>query len=576
LTAQALAGLALLNLLFLLSGAGLLWFVRGWESWVDFARLAGLAYLTGVACVGSAWALLLIVGVPFSSWLVVALPAAVGLIGLIGGHILGRHRPVLGSIGTRGGLVITALGIAAAGLLLEGSFRSARLSGLQAWDAWSFWIPKAKAIYFFGGLDEQFFTTLPGASYPPFVPALDAAAFHLMGGVDVVTLHVQFWLVGVGFIWALAGLLSERVPSWMLWPFVLLLLVAPRIGGRLSIPEADLLLDFFFVVASVLVVFWILDGATWRLVLATIMLCGMVLTKREGLLLGALLVAAALLASARQWRTTWPALGASAAVVVVVAAPWRIWYVTHDLAGEGPSEGFIQRDNLEWLWPSVHRALDVLWDTGYWSLIVPLAVGALILAALARVGVLVVFFGTLLVFLTLGGIWATWAFSKPWITGELGGNFIIRFMGSAALLCVAATPLLLSAAWRTAADREREHNVRGGAALATVVVVPLIGVPLVTLADGWPRFPTRGECARVATRDADDLEVVYGRLDDPVAAGELLGELTRTGFVGTDLEPDNCGRWKVSYDAIATLAEGMALAEGARKAGFDARVEHEG
>ena len=376
-------------------------------------------------------------------------PVAVGVGSALIARKRGRSLPRLGSISEDTGLVVTAVGIAAAGLALEGYFRTARLSGLQAWDAWSFWIPKAKAIYFFGGLDEEFFTTLPGSSYPLFVPVLDAAAFQLMGSPDVVTLHVQYWVVGVGFVWALAGLLSEHAPGWMVWPFVLLLLVAPRIGARLTIPEVDLLLDFFFVLASVLVVFWILDPARWRLVVATILLCGMVLTKREGLLLGALLLAAALLASARQWRTMWPALGASTAVAVVVAAPWRIWYVVHDVAGEGPAEGFVRRDNLEWFWPSVRRALDVLWDPGYWNLIIPLAVGALILAALARVGVLFVFFGTLLVLVTLGGIWATWAFSKPEITGELGGNFIIRFMGSAALLCVAATPLLLSAAWRT-------------------------------------------------------------------------------------------------------------------------------
>ena len=53
--------------------------------------------------------------------------------------------------------------------------------GLYWFDAWSFWVPKAKAIYFFGGLDEEFFTELPGASYPLLVPVLDAAAFHAMG-----------------------------------------------------------------------------------------------------------------------------------------------------------------------------------------------------------------------------------------------------------------------------------------------------------------------------------------------------------------------------------------------------------
>jgi len=573
LTARALLGLAALDLLFLAAGAGLLWFLRGWQSWVELARLAGLAYLAGVASVSSVWVLLLIVGAPFSAGLAVAVPLAVALLGTLGGSVRRRRPPALGTVARRG-LLVTALGMAAAGVLLEGLFRSARLSGLQEWDAWSFWIPKAKAIYFFGGLDEQFFTTLPGASYPPLVPVLDAAAFQLMGAPDVVTLHVQFWLLGTGFVWALAGLLSERVPAWILWPFVLLLLVAPRLGGRFAVPEADLLLDYFFVLAAVLLICWILDRERWRLVLGTILLCGMVLTKREGLLLGVLLLAAALFASARQQRATWPALGASAAVVAAVGVPWRVWYVAHDVGGEGPPGGFVPWENLEWLWPSVRRALEVLFDTGYWSLIVPVAVGALILAALTRAAdLLVAFFGTLLVLVALGGIWATWAFSKPWETGELGGNFVIRYTGAAALLCVAATPLLLGAVWQTRAAGAGEHAARRPLALATaIVLVPLLAYPLATLTGGWPRFPTRSECVRVATADADDLEVVYGHFDSPVSAEKLLAELTRTGFVGTELRPDECGRWKVSYHAIASLAEGRALAAQARRAGFDAHV----
>jgi hypothetical protein len=456
LSAHALAGLLALNLLFLVSGVALLWLLRGFESWVDVGRLSGVAYLGGLAFVGSLWTLLLIVGLPFSIWVVLGVPAAVTAGSAVVARRRGRAYPGGATLGTGAGIVVAAVGIAAAGVLLEAFFRSARLAGLQEWDAWSFWIPKGKAIYLFGGLDEQFFTTLPGASYPPLVPALDAAAFHLMGGIDVVTLHVQYWFVGVGFVWALAGLLSERVPAWLVWPFVLLALVAPRVGGRLSIPEADLLLDYLFVIASVLVLYWLLDGERWTLVVATILLCGMVLTKREGLLLVTLLFAAALVASARQWRTRWPALGLSGAVVVLVGLPWRIWYVAHDVAGEGPTKGLVQRDRFEWLWPAVRRALDVFWDPGYWSLIVPLAIGALILAALARAGVVVVFFGTLLGLVVLGGIWATWVFSQPEVTGELGGNFIIRFMGAAALICVAASPLLLSAAWGAAPARESE------------------------------------------------------------------------------------------------------------------------
>lgn len=351
--------------------------------------------------------------------------------------------------------MVTAVGISATGLLIEGLFRMSRLSGLYWWDAWSFWIPKAKAIYFFGGLDEQFFTALPGSSYPPLIPVLDAAAFHLMGSPDVVTLHLQYWFFGVGFVWALAGILSERVPAWILWPFVLLLLVAPRIGRRFHITEADLLLDYFFVLASVLIFLWLLDRARWRLVVATVLLGGMVLTKREGLLLAAVLLAAALLASARQWRSAWPALGVVAAVVVAVAAPWRIWYVVNGVAGEAPAGGGLDpTENTERLWPSLRLAIDVLLSSDYWSLIIPVALGALILAALVRAYVFAVFFGALVAFITLGGGWITWAIPELPITQELGGNPIVRYMGSAALVCAAASPLLLAAAWSAVTTRE--------------------------------------------------------------------------------------------------------------------------
>ena len=138
-------------------------------------------------CSGSIWTQLLVVGVPFGGWAVLAtLVAATGVCGAVGVR-RGRSVP-RGLVGPPTGsslsLFVTASGIALVGLLLEALFRSARLQSLQAFDAWAFWVPKAKAIYFFGGLDEQIFTTSAGPTYPPIVPILDAAAFHAMGSVE--------------------------------------------------------------------------------------------------------------------------------------------------------------------------------------------------------------------------------------------------------------------------------------------------------------------------------------------------------------------------------------------------------
>jgi hypothetical protein len=572
----ALAGLALLNLLFLASGTAVLWAFRGFATLLDVGRLAGLAYLVGVACVGSIWVLLLIVAVPFSNALVVLVPVALSVLAILVGRRYGRGLPEVGSVQWGPQVVVTAFGIAVVGVLLEAGFRSARLAGLYAWDAWSFWVPKAKAIYFFSELDEQFFTTLPGSSYPPLLPVLDAAAFHVMGSPDVVTLHVQHWLYGVGFTWALAGLLSTKAPAWILWPFVTLVVVAPRIGPRLDVPEADLLLDFFFVLAAVLMWFWLLDRSRWQLAAATVLLSGMVLTKREGLLLGAVLVVATLLASGRDIRAVWRPLAAMTAIAAAVGLPWRIWYVVQGVGAEGPStSGLDPTENVSRLWPSIRLAIDVLADAGYWSGVTLLALAALVLAALARTWSPVVFFGSLVVLVTLAGGWITWAIPELEITEELGANPIVRFMGAAALACIAATPMLLTSAWQAAGRSTSEAGpARNVPLLATgVVVVALVGYPLLALSGGSPRFPTRGECVTVAGGDAPDLNVVYGRFDDLQPAEALLADVTRTGFTGAELTLDNCGQWTVAYDAIESYAQGQALADQVRAAGFDAQVE---
>ena len=546
-------------------------------TWTDVVRLLGLGYVAGLVLTGLVWTCLLIPGAPFSLGVVLGVPVLL-TIGLLAA---GRARACPTPRGRRleggSGLVVTAVGIAAAGVLLEGFFRTARLSGLYWFDGWAFWVPKAKAIYFFGGLDEQLFTELPGASYPVLVPALDAAVFHVVGSADVVTLHFQHWLFAVGFVWAVAGLLAERVPPWILWPFVLLLLVAPRIGRRFRVTEADLFLDYLFVLAAVLLAFWIVHSGRWRLVVAALLLCGAVNTKREGLLLASVLLVAALVATVRQWRSRWPAIGLVALVTVAAAVPWRVWYVSRDVEGESGSQGPVGENGLDLLWPSVRRSLEVLWDPGYWSIAAPLFVGALAVALVARVGKLALFTGTLAALVVAGGAWATWVFSQ---TGEgfvLGGNFVIRFLGAAVLLCVAAAPLLLAAAWPTASAQPARSSPTRVWLAAAIVVVPLLAYPAITLAaDGLPRFPTRSECSRPATGDAPDLQVVYGRFDGPLEAAALLERLDGVGFVGAESALDACGRWRVSYDAIESLEQGEALAAQVREAGFEATVEYAG
>ncbi len=106
-------------------------------------------------------------------------------------------------------------------------------------------------------------------------------------------------------------------------------------------------LDFLFVLAAVLFLYWLLDRAALeargrdRLALRD----GPDEARRAPPLRGAPgCVARRVGAHAGVARG--PRSVLSAAVVVATAIPWRIWYVTHDVGGEGPTDGFVQGDRL--------------------------------------------------------------------------------------------------------------------------------------------------------------------------------------------------------------------------------------
>lgn len=66
-----------------------------------------------------------------------------------------------------------------------------------------------------------------------------------------------------------------------------------------------------------------------------------------------------------------------------------------------------------------------------------------------------------------------------------------------------------------------------------IVLVPLLGYPLVTLAGGSPRFPSRQECVRSPV-EGQPVDVVFGRFDDPELAAETRDRVVAVGFIGTE------------------------------------------
>jgi hypothetical protein len=468
-------GLLGLNALALGDGLAVLWALGAVERIGELVRLAGLGYLVGIAGLGVLATWLLVAGAPVSAPVVGGVAVGVFAAALIAGRAAGRSAPSLRRLPEASSepLRVVGLGLAAAGCLyLADFFRAARLQtqfSYAEWDVWSSWTTKAKIFYFDGGLDPHAYLTtfLPG--YPILVPALSAMAFSFMGSADTTTLHVQYWLLLAGFVFAIAGLLRPRVPHVLIWPFMLLLLATPQLNRLGIAPQADVVLDELVAGAGLCLALWLLERRVWLLPAAGILLAAAMSTKREGYLFPAAVVVGAAAGSAKDWRGAWPRLAATFLPAALATLPWVFWrqsnHVPNDLHGSNwgafahrfaPAAGSVARI--------------VLW-TDFWLVLVPLGIvaacGALVLAP-GRRGPSVLF----LVTLGLGYAGMVFALaSGDYTLGALSDlNPIPRAAGAVALLAAAVTPLTLWLAWAPAPAAARAPD--GGQRAATSAEAP--------------------------------------------------------------------------------------------------------
>ncbi len=152
---HAYLGLAVFDVMATALGYALLFGLGFVRRRADVLRYLGLAFLGGWAAIGVAVALGVSLGVDPAIRNVLLLAAAIAAVCIGAGRVFpALARPTRPR--DRDPLLRVA-GLAGAGLLsiaLLGSFVYALRAGADYyWDTWAFWIPKAKAIYYFHGLD---------------------------------------------------------------------------------------------------------------------------------------------------------------------------------------------------------------------------------------------------------------------------------------------------------------------------------------------------------------------------------------------------------------------------------------
>jgi hypothetical protein len=448
----AFLGLAALDALYLAAGLGLLVGFGHVRSLRTGLRLAGLAFVVGWAVAGIAAVLMLVAGLSLAPWqlaLACTLIAAAGAGAALVVPRVAEPAPV--PAGRAWPLALLAAAVVV--LYVEELGRRAFTTGATYHqDAWGFWLPKAKVIALFGGLDTGpgGVTSFSHADYPVLVPALDAAAFRFMGGLHASLLPVQEWLLAAGFLAALAGLLARRVPPAVLWPCLALVALAPAFGRWIGIALADTPLALLFALAGVAVAVWLRDAHPGHVALAATLLAAAAMTKVEGRSLGLVLAATATLASLRELRQRWPGLVVLAAVPVLAVLPWSRWLDAHHVPltpdyrlGDAFHAHYLL-DRTDRLETAIRALPDYLVGGDGWLLVLPLALAAAALLVRRAPG-LAVLLGVTPILVLAGLVLVYWISVVPvehYVTTSAERAVLSPLLFAASLLPLALAKLL--------------------------------------------------------------------------------------------------------------------------------------
>jgi hypothetical protein len=326
------------------------------------------------------------------------------------------------------------------------------------WDSWAFWLPKAQAVFHFGGLDTGpgGFTSFANPEYPPFAPVTEAAAFHAMGSDEILALPLQHWILAAAFVGAVAALLSPRVPAALLWPFLAMLVLAPGLEPYILSSLADPQVAYLIALAVAAAALWLLERRTAYVTLAALLLVAATFTKTEGFLLAALVPVSLVVAAPREARRHWRSLAALLALPVLALVSWKVWLAAHEQrlgselydVGDAFRPGFLA-DRSERLTYALEELLGLVLAPGRWLLVVPALLAAGALAARSQRRLTVFSFAWLTIaFLGLASVYWIATVDVVWFVDTSAERVLLS------LSCVAGalTPLLVAEASRGGAE----------------------------------------------------------------------------------------------------------------------------
>ena len=415
------------------------------------ATVVGLAPAVGLALVGLCAALSAMVGVDIGlvSTSILAVLAVAAL------AVVARRRrwaPVVA--GRRSGMagrVLETLALVALAILSVTIVRLAVATGLDQWDGWAIWGPKAHALYAGGDIWSPVFTEpeylMQHQEYPVLLPALEALSAESLGRFDPALIDVQAALVLVAFGWAAWALLRLVAPPALAAGASLALTGSAPLATNAGANYADTVVASFVALGLLCLFVWLTrevqGGGTAVLCLGGLFLAAAALTKSEGLLFA---IAGLVTAGVVARRLRRPVRDVVVLAAGLLALP-ALWAIVDRLNGPGARNvdlgGAFDAEAVDRAPVAAEALLGELVDG--WPVAGLAVVVALVMAAVARSwwpGVFVALW-TLLSFAALVVVYVVSVNPIDWHLGTSADRVVFSIALGAATLA----PALATLAW---------------------------------------------------------------------------------------------------------------------------------
>jgi hypothetical protein len=433
---------------FFAAGAFLLLGVGWVRDAAEVVRAAGIATFLGWAATATVLSFGVIAGVAPTLVTAVGVWVVLGIVGVGASRYRAEaERPALRETHDRGRLLAAAGAAVLVVYLLALLVRSWEPTGVLHADVWNQWLPKAKMVYFFGGLDTGVggLMSLQNPDYPPLDATSEALAFHAIGAADPLDLARLHWALDASFLFGVAWLLSPRVRPAILWPSIAMFALLPGFGSLLGSSLADEPLAMLVGMSGLTALLWLLED-DWRYAgVCGLLLAAATLTKNEGLMLSLIVVVA--LASTAEGRRRWRALVVLLAIPIVVYGIWKLWLMRQSIPPNPfydlsdllrPGYMLSRVDRLDY---GLTQLVEALLTPSRWLFLVPCTlVLALVLAR--RMPGVSIFVCTVIVLVVLGFATVYWISAVD--LHFYVDNTVARLPAFVVFFCGAVFPLLLA------------------------------------------------------------------------------------------------------------------------------------